>query len=139
MPIDMLGLHGATTFEEWEGLAQEQLIRLGMTSPRKGGTVKAYVNRGRWVADCPHCNGGIGVSPRYKEAMDFSCGTRYTVEFPSDWPEASTVLDARPPDNANWKPNDQRVMDLKEENLRRGVPMAGPPGILHRPPGPELG
>jgi hypothetical protein len=80
---------------------------------RDPGTI-AYVNHGRWVADCPFCDGGELVTPEDPRFFCLSCGHLGTtaeggwlaVGFPST--EAQAAIDQelalRPEPNRNWLP-----------------------------------
>ena len=39
------------------GRPEDRAARAGVTVTTDRRTVTAYVNHGRWVADCPYCNG----------------------------------------------------------------------------------
>lgn len=85
-------------------------------------TVAAYVNHGRWVADCL-CGGGLACWPDHPRAACFDCGAVYGVSFPS----ASTMTDAanalalRRPANQNWSPSAETPSDLLDEFRRRNA------------------
>lgn len=49
----------------------------------EGRTVVPYVNHGRWVADCPACNGGMACWEENPEACCLDCGRVYQVGEPS--------------------------------------------------------
>lgn len=82
----------------------------------------AYVNHGRWVADC-----GRRPCPeahRVKPGDGFecrNCGWFGPVEFPDDQKDIELVLAKRPvPESRNWWPG-ELVADLIVENTRHGV------------------
>ncbi len=99
-------------------------------------TAYAYVNHGRWVADCPFCGGAErvwpeGIRTHKKVPHPFGiaddilhCG--YTgqtcqVVFPDDRREIARVLAKRPDDaNRNWFAH-ETVDDLERENAQRGI------------------
>lgn len=85
-----------------------------------GGTIDAYVNHGRWVADCV-CNGAELVVPN-QEMLCGSCGTRNTVKFPG--PKTRTKIEAallqREARNQNWHP-DETVDELVAQNIENGI------------------
>ena len=83
-----------------------------------GGTIDAYVNRGRWVADCA-CNGAELVAPG-QEMLCGSCGARNTVKFPGTRNELEAALLQREPFNQNWHP-DETVDELVAQNIENGI------------------
>lgn len=87
-------------------------------------TVTAYVNQGRWVADCPECNGGIACWPEHDHGACLDCGRVYKVTFPTaaSIAKAEKALSRRPPANRNWRPDkDEQAGVLVEQNARRGL------------------
>ncbi|CAB4166844.1 hypothetical protein UFOVP1383_39 [uncultured Caudovirales phage] len=86
----------------------------------------AYVNHGRWVADCPMngCGGALVVAPYMR---GFLCGSCINVDAahrfrPLSWPEngaeIEAALDVRPLETTrNWRPG-ETVEDLLAENER---------------------
>ncbi len=83
-----------------------------------GTTVLAYVNWGRWVADCA-CNGAELVAPN-QEMVCGSCGARNTVTFPGSRTKIEDALSQRKPVNQNWNP-DETVNELVAQNIENGV------------------
>lgn len=91
----------------------------GEVNTFKGETVDAYVNHGRWVADCPLCNGAELVAPG--EAMLCgSCGATHTVVFPDHATDIEEALAKRPAMKRNWNP-DETVDELIAQNIERGI------------------
>lgn len=98
-------------------------------------SVPAYINEGRWVAECPvdGCGGAILVSEKTPLFLCPECGSPengnnwYAVAFPADKAVIERVLLKRPsrvPDRAktrHWRPGES-VDDLKRENRERGLP-----------------
>lgn len=82
----------------------------------------AYINDGRWVADCRTCNGGIAAGPDFDEGCCLGCGTVYPLKHPS--PEeiqaAEEILAVRPPLARHWRPSIESVDVLAQENAERG-------------------
>ena len=87
----------------------------------------AYVNHGRWVADCPdRCGGAMLLDPN----LPYMCGECFNIiiggkwrliQWPTDRLEIEMVLDKRPFSiNRNWWPV-ETVDDLKRENRDHGV------------------
>lgn len=71
-------------------------------------SLRAYVNAGRWLADCPICNNGIGLHPLIQQACCIECGIVFGVTFPPAglMAEAERLLLLRPVAARNWYPND---------------------------------
>lgn len=88
-----------------------------------GGQAVAYVNEGRWVADCPECNAGIGVHVDAPVVVCLDCGGVSDVVVPDARAraEADRVLGRRPVVNQGWRPDREDLTDLKAENAVRGV------------------
>ena len=83
-----------------------------------GGTIDAYVSRGRWVADCA-CNGAELVAPN-QEMVCGSCGARNAVKFPDTRSKIESVLLQREPFRQNWQP-DETVDELIAQNIENGI------------------
>ena len=85
-----------------------------------GGPIDAYVNHGRWVADCA-CNGAELVAPG-QEMLCGSCGARNQVKFPGPTmrDKIEAVLNPRPPLRQNWYP-DETVDELVAQNIDHGI------------------
>ncbi len=85
-----------------------------------GGAVDAYVNHGRWVADCA-CNGAELVAPG-QEMVCGSDGARNQVKFPDPTTrdKIESVLLQREPSNQNWYP-DETVDELIAQNIENGI------------------
>ena len=89
-----------------------------------GGATVAYVNHGRWVADCPECNAGIAVWPDHPLTACGECGAVLTLEVPDADTRAAAeiVLSKRSVESVrNWRPDGETVEDLQAENALRGV------------------
>ena len=98
--------------------------------------VRAYVNHGRWVADCVRefCNNAMRLEPRQAAYRCSNCGLDAAIEWPADADEIWRVLERRPvPQTRNWFPaghdlavragcpHGQTVADLLAENEEHGV------------------
>jgi DNA-directed RNA polymerase subunit M/transcription elongation factor TFIIS len=79
----------------------------------------AYINHGRWVIDCPNCNGGVLANAEEVTCRD--CGHTYKVKFPEDKEQAEQVMSHRSVVNQNWHPDTETLADLKAENALRGL------------------
>lgn len=132
-------MHGSKRLEtaeevraEWAGWAS-RLAGHGGFANRDGDDVAlevtgeqtaAYVSDGRWVANCPACNGGIAVWVGMPDGCCYDCGRVWLIVFPAakDVARAEVVLDKRPGGNRHWRPDKgETVDDLKAENAVRGV------------------
>jgi hypothetical protein len=78
--------------------------------------VVAYINHGRWVADCP-C-GGAELVAEDRLMVCGSCAARSEVIFPPNVTVLESALAARLKKNKNWKPT-ETVADLLAENKER--------------------
>lgn len=96
---------------EMRGLATDLL--------ETGETIPAYVNIGRWVAECPGCNGGIACWPDHPRGCCLDCGRVYKIRFPAkrSRERAEKLLLARSQLNRNWHPHQREsVSELAAEN-----------------------
>jgi hypothetical protein len=123
---DSRTMHGGRplkTVEDLENFWVEWAQNRGQTVTRKTNSLDAYVNDGRWVADCP-CGGGIACWSEYQHGFCGSCCTVYMIRFPDaeDVATAEVLLSAREPDRRHWDPTAQTVDDLKVENATRALP-----------------
>ncbi len=103
-----------------------------------GGVVDAYINHGRWVADCgnPHCHNARALA--YGESflcVDELAGDACGFAFDVAWPpleeaERICAVLAYRPDRAtrNWLP-DETVTMLLIENMAHGIRHASSPEI----------
>lgn len=99
----------------------------GLAQARGAAHAVAYVNHGRWVADCPTlgCGGAILLLP---PPAGFLCGTCFNAEIGGayrvvDWPadedrsRLEEALRARPlPVHMNWT-RDEAVEAIEAENV----------------------
>lgn len=100
--------------DNWAEVTGELNLRPGQ------GTLSAYINRGRWVADCPVCLAGIACTPAYPRGCCLECGLLYTIRFPPRRGDIEQLLLRRPVVNRNWWPHES-LADLARENAERGV------------------
>ncbi len=110
--------------------------RKSMQAPAQDGVtdgeIVAYVNHGRWVAECPDCAGAQLVSELERRFWCLNCGNA-AVNFA--WrhvrmPQKRTAIEAelviRPAARSeraitrNWLPG-ETVEDLQRENVEHGV------------------
>ena len=135
----IFGIVGATEHHNWvmsRGSVQQRLKRIGMTAEQIGtpedmdesaAPAIAYVNHGRWVADCPTpaCHSAMAITP----GIPFLCGGCLNAEVgyhyrPVEWPhdkgEREEILSARPlPESANARP-EETAESLRRENALNG-------------------
>lgn len=112
--------------ERARGFFVEREFESGLADMTVGTPVVAYINEGRWVADCPECNGGIAVWPGMPDACCYDSGHVWTVTFPAvaEIGQAEALLEHRAePRTRNWIPAAETIDDLKAENVLRGVPI----------------
>lgn len=89
----------------------------GLPVRKSTKAVDAYVNHGRWVADCP-CNGAERVAPG--EDMECGgCGAASPVKFPAGAAEIDRLLVKRVPANQNWRGED--MAEVLGENIAAGL------------------
>lgn len=70
------------------------------------GLARAYVNHGRWVADCPglDCASALVLQPRQGVYQCPDCWTVAPVDWPADADDIWSALSPRPPARRNWYP-----------------------------------
>lgn len=96
------------------------------TCPDPQAAIKAYVNQGRWVVDCPDCNNAqlaCKTDPRFlcNECGNVVVGNLWRpVTWPPNVAGIETVLEVRPIANQNWTPG-ETIQDLVAENTLMGV------------------
>lgn len=87
--------------------------------------VRARVDAGRWIVDCPHCPNAAWVTWRDPRFWCTQCenvrvsGRWLPVQFPSDVvrEEAERVLAVRTHAEQFWFPERESAVDLMAENL----------------------
>ncbi len=97
-----------------------------MAGVAPSGTIPVYVNHGRWVVDCPDCNGAQLACRTDRRFMCDECGNITIgglwrpVDWPADIAAIEAVLQVRPLANQNWAPG-ETVQDLAADNNLRGI------------------
>ena len=94
---------------------------------RTGTPLKAYINHGRWVVDCPYCSGAEHVDPDDKSFFCFNCGMEHNGNRPQPvtFPLKATrlkieeVLVTRPIENRNW--TKETLAELQRVNIKNGL------------------
>jgi hypothetical protein len=84
----------------------------------KPAQARAYVNHGRWVADCPTgCGSALQLDPGQETFACVECHTISSVDWPKDPDGIWDALSERPlKHNRNWFPKDHELA------LRAGKP-----------------
>jgi hypothetical protein len=87
-------------------------------------SLPARVLYGRWMVDCPECNGALDVDPDEPVFLCLSCGwpgKLAVVVFPQDRKEIERLLVLRPQIHTrNWFPGEP-VKNLATENHEHGL------------------
>lgn len=128
----------------WYDHAREMLTERGfMFVNRRDATdfqtngfpVFPYVNHGRWVADCPNCNGGMACWVEAGECCCLDCGTIYVnIEWPSKQTlkAAEDALAHMPvPEMRNWVPREEHVRAL-DARMKAQTPVSAEEQIAER-------
>lgn len=104
---------------------QNQILAgAGVERRPQAGTLVAYLNHGRWVADCT-CGGGLGVWDAAPTATCLDCGRTWSIEWPH--PNTRRAVEAAlglrsHREQLNWDPRrGETVQVLHEQNRDFGV------------------
>lgn len=139
----MVGFGRRETVEDVEGAWREWAERHGLAGRIRRGDrttdlrptrrqVKSYVSGGKWIADCPDCNGGIACWIENPRGACLDCGTIFRVNHPSqgEADRAEELLCARPdPATRSWHRHlGETIEDLERENAERLSPH--PSGVV---------
>lgn len=123
--------------QPYTGFVRGMAAKKSMHAPARddvtaGAPVQAYVNHGRWIAECPDCNGAQIMSETERRFWCLSCGNAAInfawrhVRLPRDRDDIESTLMLRPaarPDKAitrNWNAG-ETVEELEQENASHGV------------------
>lgn len=93
------------------------------TNPEAG--IKAYVNHGRWIVDCPDCcNAQLACRTDHRfmcnECGNVAGGSLWRpVEWPGNIAAIESMLENRPRENQNWVPGETAEI-LAIDNLTYG-------------------
>lgn len=127
----MVGPRTHSTVEEVERGWDEWVAQHGFGIRRRDGDYStdlrtsrkrlvAYVSGGRWIADCPNCNGGVPVWNENPRGVCLDCGTIYRIDHPAadELVLVADLLGARPdPLTRNWNRHQGETLDdLAAEN-----------------------
>ena len=119
MIADQRAMYGRKhqTVEDVQAFWVEWTARHGLplvTDPRP---VQPYVSEGRWVGDCPECNGGIACWDQNPHGCCLTCGHMYPIVWHPDTASAAETLEVRPGRNQHWRPHlGETVAILEREN-----------------------
>lgn len=106
--------------------------------------VQAYVNHGRWIAECPACHAALVPPLRHPTFVCPVCrsaavgGRAVELRWPAELEAGELALLVRPMPNRNWHPWRETVADLDSENMAHGYPsepgalIATPDGLVER-------
>jgi hypothetical protein len=92
----------------------------------RGDRTAAYIDGGRWVADCTACGGGMAAWPAHMQACCLDCGTVHVIDFPTPpaVKDALDVLALRPELNRHWRCDaGETVSELRRQNIQHGYPV----------------
>lgn len=103
--------------ERLSGFWRVHLVQQGLWMVEDDRVLDAYINQGRWVADCPNCNGGIAVIVEDPQGCCLDCGHHYRCSMPNDVDEVVQALAERPEQARNFDPGrGETIAGLKGEN-----------------------
>ena len=112
-----------TSAAEYLGWHTSQILERGVSRVcAHQATPVAYVNHGRWLANCLHCGGAMLTHREWHLACCGECGSVYAqVLFPDEASSIEAVLLRRPTSaSQNWTPGETIEM-LTDENSQHGV------------------
>ncbi len=94
-----------------------------------GRKLKAYVNHGRWVADCA-CGGGVACGPDSPDAVCYDCRSVWLITFPTvDRITNATALLAQrtAARQRHWRPDQgETITDLRAQNAAAEILSVAP-------------
>lgn len=112
--------------------AKKSLHTPAQDGAEKAGEIQAYINHGRWIAECPDCNGAQIVSEEERRFWCLGCGNASVnfawrhVRMPKNRAAIEAVLVMRPAAqsdkaiNRNWSAT-ETLKELEQENADHGV------------------
>lgn len=107
------------TVEEIENFWLDTLERKGIEPAWDEREVVPYINRARWLVDCPGCNAGNFVWEQMRLSCCLDCGLLVKVAWPSPFVRSVAIrfLAVRPIVNCNWNAHKgETVEELEREN-----------------------
>jgi hypothetical protein len=106
------------TLKDWFRLSCLKILLSIQPGRQERTVIKARILYGRWLVDCPVCNGANDVDPNEPVYICTSCGwpeSFVEVEFPPDRELIETILLRRAAISArNWNPGETVEMLLRE-------------------------
>jgi hypothetical protein len=120
-PCEGLSHAGVTDIETYRDAHRKAMGTKGQVEHEDEDQKRAYINHGRWVVDCPTCNGAGLTSRTMKVSCCFDCGSVYTkIRFPRNAKKIEHVLLKRPDvASRNW--TTETIKELLKENHDHGV------------------
>lgn len=97
---------------EYYALAVRKALRSGRTVIEDDRAIEAFVQLGRWIAPCPHCENGIAVHPEWSIAccLSVGCWRIYrSIVLPADWTAVEDALAVRPMRLQHWLSAEMRT------------------------------
>jgi hypothetical protein len=120
-PCEGMAHAGVSDVESYRKVHQQALVGHGKSVEENKDPQAAYINHGRWVVDCPKCNGAGLTSRTMKVSCCFDCGGVFiNITFPKQAKKIEDVLLKRT-DMASRNWTTESVNDLLEENKTHGV------------------
>ena len=111
--------YGCESVDEVEDHWIEHLHTTGVEMTWTGRQVVPYINRGRWLTDCPGCNAGNWAWDRNPYCCCMDCGLLVKVmwQLPAERAHAIRVLAVRELVHQNWNAHKgETVQTLEFEN-----------------------
>jgi len=102
---------GAEWVHEFLGIASHAQLAVD-TNPDPETAIQAYVNEGRWIAECPDCKNAqlaCKTDPRFlcDNCGNVAVGKLWrTVVWPANVTGIESMLENRPLVNQNWVPGE---------------------------------
>lgn len=122
----MNGIPDARGAEWVHHMLRDSNVNLNTATAPDAAAIQAYVNNGRWIAECPDCQNAQLACRTDKRFLCNECGNVVVgglwrpVVWPLDLQGIESVLEKRPLENQNWVPG-ETVADLAADNKNHGV------------------
>lgn len=116
---DQRDAYRCDTVREVEDFWVETCDQIGKEPVWDSREVSAYINRARWLADCPDCVTGSYVWSQNPYMMCLACCVIFKVRHPAPAVAAAAIrlLSAREVVNCNWNAHQGETVDqLSAEN-----------------------
>jgi hypothetical protein len=136
------------TFEQFRRMVLRKIERRRFQIVIDPTPLVAYVNYGRWCADCPFCFAGVALDPEWDQTFCLGCFRSFpSILWPGDVPGIEAALVVRWLKRQHWNTLGgmtrnaliaaETVADLLAENDQSTDPP--PPPILQQPEAVWLG